>query len=294
MGKRAKRWRRWESAELNNLTYQDYYFRLRSVALNRFKWEGLPDTVDERFLERSLFERGYILFFKDPVMGYLTLNANLGGEFNVYDIPVTRRAYASNGKYNHTCSEKDSVIIWNNYNHLSDVMTTNLFAYRLSELQRTTDVNIIGQKVPKIITANEQQRLTMRQLYMQWDGNEPFIFGDKGMMGDIGVDVLDTTAPYVADKLEVQKHNYINEYLTYLGIENQNADKKERLVASESGATFGMVSVCRNAYLNAREQACEEINRMFGLNVSVKFKEDAALAIEQVTPYNKEGGGENG
>ena len=294
MGK-SRRIKRWASAELNNATYIDYFDRLKSLAINRFEWKGLPKTVDVRFMERALFERGYCVFFKDSVLGYLCLNANLGGMFNVYDIPTTRHIYTTNSQYKATVTDKDSVIIWNNYIHKADFMTTELTALRLSDLQRTIDVNVKGQKTPKVITANEQQRLAMKNLYMQWDGNEPFIFGDKTLRNELGIEVLDTTAPYVTDKLEIQKHQIMNEYLTYLGIENSNTDKKERLVADEVGGGYGYTEMARNSALNARQDACEQINEMFpDLNISVSFKSDMQTQVNTGNAENKNQEGGNG
>lgn len=278
MGK-LRRVKRWASAELNNATFSDYFYRLQAIAMSRFEWKGLPDTVDERFLERALFERGYCVFFKDPAIGFLCLNANLGGQFSVYDIPRERRVFTSNGQYNAKVTDKDSVIIWNNYLHLADFMTTQLAALRLSDIQRTIDVNVKGQKTPKIILCNEEQRLAMKNLYMQWDGNEPFIFGDKALRRELDIEVLDTTAPYVTDKLEVQKHQAINEYLTYLGIENNNQDKKERMIADEVAGSYGFTEMARNVALDARKQACEEINKMFGLSISVDFRSDMQTLV---------------
>lgn len=288
-----RRLKRWSSAELNNATFIDYFDRLKGIAMNRFEWEGVPDTIDVRFLERALFEKGYCVFFKDSAIGYLCLNATLGGEFTVYDIPRSRNVYTTNGTYRATLTEKDSVIIWNNYLHKSDYMTTQLAALRLADIQRTIDVNIKGQKTPKLVLANEEQRLAMKNLYMQWDGNEPFIFGDKALRREMQIEVLDTTAPYVTDKLEIQKHQVMSEFLTYLGIENANTDKKERLVADEVGGSYGHTEMNRNVALNAREEACKQINEMFGLNVSVKFKSEMNTQVNSANT-NKEGGNNNG
>lgn len=268
MSKSAKR--RWQSAELNNKTYIDYYDRLKELALNVFEWENLPPSVDERFLELTLFDLGYCLYFNDEIIGNLALTCTIGGQLDVYCIPLMRRAYAVNG-YNKLCTAKDSVLIFNNYLHTPTQLTIELFARRLYEIERAIDVNVKGQKTPTLILASEQQRLTMRNLYMQYDGNEPFIFGDKNM--DIeGIKTLKTDAPYVADKLNNLKHQIWNEALTFCGIENSNQDKKERLVSDEVGSNYGNVEAQRNVMLNARKQAVKQINAMFGTDIDVHFR----------------------
>ena len=268
---------RWASAELNNKTYIDCYDRLMELALNVLEWENLPPTVDERFLELTLYEMGYCLYFDDPIIGNLALTCTIGGRLDVYRIPILRRAYAVNG-YNKMCSAKDSVLIFNNYLHTPTLLTIELFARRLYEIERAIDVNVKGQKTPKAILSSEQQRLTMKNLFMQYDGNEPFIFGDKNL--DIeGIKSLDIGSPFVADKLQILKHQIWNEALTFLGIENSNQDKKERLVSDEVGSNYGNVEAQRNVMLNARRQAVKKINAMFGTDINVKFRSNLATMV---------------
>lgn len=261
---------RWPSAQINNQTYIDYYQRLMEFAINMFEWRNLPPTVDERFLELTLYEKGYCLYFNDEVVGNLALTCTIGGMLDVYRIPTERRAFAVNG-YNKICTSQDSVLIFNNYLHTPTILTIELFARRLYEIERTIDVNVKAQKTPILVLASEQQRLTLKNLYMQYDGNEPFIFGDKDMEFD-GIKCLKTDAPYVADKLQVLKHQIWNEALTFCGIENSNQDKKERLVADEVGSNYGNIEAQRNVMLNARRQAADKINRMFGTNIEVGFR----------------------
>lgn len=270
---------RWQSAELNNKTYIDYYNRLMEMALNVFEWKNLPDTIDERFLELALYEHGYCVYFNDEFIGDLALTCTIGGQLDVYRIPVLRRAYAQNG-YNKLLTSKDSVLIFNNYLHTPTSLTIELFARRLYEIERTIDVNVKAQKTPNLILSSEQQRLTMQNLYMQYDGNEPFIFGDKNMDID-GIKSLKTDAPFVADKLQILKHQIWNEALTFCGIENSNADKKERLVSDEVGSNYGNIEAQRNVMLNARRQAVKKINKMFGTNIEVGFRSNLLTMVNQ-------------
>lgn len=275
MSKNLKR--RWQSAELNNKTYSDYYNRLMELALNVFEWENLPPSVDESFIELTLYETGYCLYFNDEIIGNLALTCTIGGQLDVYRIPLLRRAYAVNG-YNKMCSAKDSVLIFNNYLHTPTQSTIELFARRLYEIERAIDINVKAQKTPTLILSSEQQRLTMKNLYMQYDGNEPFIFGDKNLDID-GIKSLKTDAPFVADKLETLKHQVWNEALTFCGIENSNQDKKERLVSDEVGSNYGNIEAQRNVMLNARKQAVKKINSMFGTNIDVHFRSNLATMV---------------
>lgn len=266
-----------ESAMLNNKTYLDYYYRLKEFALNVFEWHNLPDTIDERFLELALYEFGFALYFNDPIVGDLALTCMIGGELDIYRIPTYRRAYATNG-YNAERGPGDSVLIFNNYLHTPTDLTIRLYAKRLYEIERTIEVNVRAQKTPVAILGDEKRMLSMKNLYMQFDGNCPVIYGDS-TLDPRNVTVIKTDAPYVADKLMVLKHNVWNEALTFCGIENSNTDKRERLVADEVASNYGNIEAQRNVMLNARRQAAEKINKMFGTDISVDFRSNLQTLV---------------
>ena len=261
-----------ESAYMNNRTYMQYYNRLTELALSMFEWQNLPKTVDQRFLEMCLFSDGMCVFFEDEVLGYLGLRCMIGGKLNVYQIPTDRRAYATNG-YQKELDGTNSVIIFNNYLHTNSMLDVEMFSKRLYNLDRAIDVNANAQKTPVLIQCDESQRLTMKNLYKQYEGNEPFIFGSKGLDAN-GLKVLQTGAPYVADKLYELKSNLWNEALTYLGIPNANVMKRERLIKDEVLRSLGGTMANRYSRLQARQEAVEKINRMFGTNIEVGIKEE--------------------
>ena len=259
----------------NQRTYLQYVNRLTELSISMFDWKNLPNTIDARFLELALFNDGMAVFFKDEVMGYLGLQVMIGGALNVYRIPTTRTAFAQNG-YQMKLDHNNSVIIFNNMLHTNSILDVQEMSKRLYEIQRTIDVNVIQQKTPKIITCTENQRLVMKNLYAQYMGNEPFIFGDKNL--DLsGIKTFDTTSPYVADKLYDLKTQYWNEALTYLGISNVNTVKKERMITDEVQRNLGGTIASRYSRLFMRQQACEQINKMFGLNISVDYREDMQI-----------------
>ncbi len=273
------------SAVDNAMTYNRYFLRLSELAISRFKWNNLPDTIDERFLELILFAQGHAVFFKDEVMGFLALQGAIGGAFNQYRIPTTRRAIADNG-YQKSLTEKDSIIIYDNYLHTNTSPMIEQFARRLANFDRIIDVNINAQKTPMLIICDENERLTMENLYMRYDGNQPFIFGDKGLNKN-GVTVLKTDAPYNADRIYELKTQVWNEALTYLGISNTNVVKKERLISDEVTRNNAGTIASRHSPLEARRQAADKINRMFGLDITVDYRDDYQI-IDNGKPEESE------
>jgi hypothetical protein len=257
----------------NTLTYTQYLRRLMELSMSMFEWKNLPSTVDPRYIELRLFETGSVVFFKDDVLGELCLDCIQQGNFDVYGNPITRRAYSCYNNYQKVLNDKDSVIIWNNYLRTNSVTDIQLYAKRLWDLDRSVDVNAKAQKTPILIQCNEKQRLTMKNLYMQYDGNTPFIFADNNI--DInGIKTISTQAPYVADKLYQLKNQIWNEALTYLGISNLNINKQERLITDEVSSSQGSTISSRYSRLESRRQAVEKINEMFGLDIEVNYRED--------------------
>lgn len=288
MSRKKKEGALWESKWLNNRTYIHYYNRLTELAISMFEWKNLPPSIDARFLELILFSDGMAVFFYDEELGYLALQTMIGGNLDVYRVPRIRRAYATNG-YNRSLDENNSVIIWNNMLRTNCLTDVELFARRLYECDRTIDVNIKAQKTPVAILCDENQRLTMKNLYAQYEGNEPFIFGTKDL--DVrNIQAITTGAPYVADKVMQTKFQIWNEAMTYLGISNVNMHKKERLLNDEVTRNMGSTVASRYTRLEMRKQACAKINAMFGLNIDVDYRED----IQVIQPEEELEGGTTG
>lgn len=283
-----------KSARGNTQTYGFYLERLTELSISMFDWKNLPDSIDSRFMEMVLFTNGSVVFFKDEDLDtptglsetvtengtYLALPVAMNGKWNVYNVPVSRRAYASNG-YQKQLDMNNSVIIYNNMIRTNSVLMCKLYAERLWDLDRTIDVNAKAQKTPILLQCEEPQRLTLMNLYKGYDGNQPFIFGDKNL--DInGLKSVNTGAPYVADKLYQLKTEIWNEALTYLGISNINYQKKERMITDEVLRNQGGTIASRYSRLEARREACDKINKMFGLNISVDYREDYREADDEV------------
>ena len=282
----------WESANANSIAQQYYLSRLSELAMSMFKWKRLPDSVDPRFLEYTEFYEGATVFFKDESLNnrnlsenergedgtYLALQVVLGGNLNVYRVPNNRKAYAVN-TYNKQLDATNSVIIWNNMLRLPEYGRMMFYAEKLAQIDRAIDVNVKGQRFPIAILCDESQRLTMKQVYKQYDGNEPFIFGDKSL--DLsGIQVINTGSPYVADKLQQLKNNIWAEAMMCLGIPNSPSEKKERLVANEAKVSQGGTLASRSSRLEMRKRACDEINKMFGLDIDVEYNQDLDMSTE--------------
>lgn len=275
----------------NRSTFLMWWYKLRNIALTIYEWKNLPDTVDERYIELELFNNGYAIYFNDFLIGDLCLGGTIGGNFNPYGIPNSRQAKGLNG-YTKDLTAEDSVIIWNNYSHNPTGLLCDMYAERIANLDRVIDVNVNAQRTPIIIYTTQNKLLSTKNFYQQYSGNEPLIIADREFSPDDFV-VINNQSPYVADKINNLKKEFINEFLSTIGVENSPIIKKERVQSSEVNAEFGQIKAQRDVGLAPRREAAKQINQMFGTNIEVNFRSDTLQRIETLTNIEK-GEEENG
>ena len=262
---------------LNNLIRKNYYDRLKLMALAIFKWEGLEEIgCNARFLENVLFEDGKACIVFDPKLNFLSLRVNPYDQYNVYDEPIGVYAYSKG--YHQPYKLEDIVYIRNNSIEMPTMHLAKIFAQRLYDIEMVKRVNLNALKTPVIVQGTTKQRQTLIQLFQKWDGNEPFIFGDVDANLTESLKAIDLKPTYYLDKLTLEKHEVLNEYLTSIGINNANTDKKERLIVSEVESNNEMINVYMNMFYLPRKKACDDFNRVFkdhGKKIDVKINEDA-------------------
>lgn len=258
----------------NNITYLLYLDRLTDLAVNTFEWVNLPEGVDERFLEYHLFTDGYILFLYDEIVDkYVVTKSTLGGEWDIYDIPKDRVGYTNNG-INWNVNNQNSVIIWNNRIHTDTQNVAMYYANKLTDIERTIDVNLIHSITPYIVGCNEKQKLTIKNMFNKIFNKEPLIIGTPDIQEIAkSLQVFNLNTKFQGLELNELKKQIFNEYLTYIGVPNVSINKKERLVSDEVERNQGGVIAQQLTRLNARKEACKAINNMFGLNIDVRYKE---------------------
>lgn len=248
-----------ETAFLNMATFIDYYKRLRLLTLSAFEWQGLPESCNAEYLERTLFEKGESAFLINPDTGKLiNTKCTASNMLNIYGIPIQYNCYAANG-FSETKWTDDIVICRNNIDRLPSEGTIQLFARRLYEAERACDVNIKGQKTPVLIVSEDTQKLTVDNIYMQYDGNMPRISARKNF--DVNsFKVFPTVAPFVSDKIQVYKRNVWNEFLTFIGVNNVETEKRERLTNDEVNANNNVVNLSADTMLLTRQKTADELN----------------------------------
>jgi hypothetical protein len=273
---------------LNDATYFDFYNRLKLLATTAFEWKGMPESINLRFLESALFMYGMAIFAKPTKipLDYVVAKCTVAGALNVYDEPVNYHAFGIG--YSEDFRADDCVLIRNNPIRYSTHATVELFARRLYEVERSLDTNIKGQKFPIVLVGTNSQILTLKNIYAQYDGNYPVIYADKSLDLE-GIKAINTDSPFVADKLMSYKHDIWNEAMSFLGINNANTDKRERLITDEVTANDQLVQLAAEAMLATRREAAKAISKMYGLSVTVEQKQTESAELPEQPDYSEAG-----
>lgn len=252
---------------LNDLTYRTLFDRFKMLAMNEWKWTGLPDGIEERHIERWLFSRGFCVFFRDPQMSYMALECDTGSQLNVYGDPLGYRAHGFN--YQRYLDSDDCVLIRNNLLALPTQTFVTHFVNKMAEAERTMDVNVKACKTPIIFACDDKDVLTFKRIFQQVDGNVPAIFADRGLNLD-SITAFQTGVKFMGNELMDYKRSVESDLLTFLGQNNTPVDKKERLITDEAEANDQLIESFADLQLEARQKACQEINEKFGLSISVE------------------------
>lgn len=242
-----------------------------NLAINRFNWENLPLGLTSEALEEMLIRYGQVMGFKDDMQGLMILPCYGETKINVYGLPTQYRLTSLNGKYEKSIECDDGVLLKNNPLGTADIDNLLIYAKRISDIERTQEVNLFQQNVPKILLTDEDGKLTAKNLIEKLQNYKFALFCRKSLKNSLSKsDVLDTSSPYLLDKLQDYKIALKNELLTYLGINNNNIDKKERLLVDEVNANNELIEIMIDLMLDLREKFCKEFNSKFGTNIKVE------------------------
>lgn len=286
-----------ENLDLNNETYFDYLNRLKKISTSIFEWVNLPSSMDARTIEENLFYNGQCVLLKDKNLGYINTNVSSNGKINIYHLPTSLQCYSvdyntkrknfmgmeginitDDMQYNY------GILVMNNYDRTPTLSSIQLFCYRLMNADRTIDININAQKFPIMLIGDKSQMLSLKNLYNQYSGNTPVIYGDKNNLSPEQIRAINTQAPYVTDKLSDYKKTIWNEALTYLGINNIIEDKKERLVSDEANGNNELINLNLQSFLTPRKEACSLFNKLFNLpdnkKIDVQVRSDLKNIIK--------------
>lgn len=268
----------WQTGEYNYRTFTKNLDMLFALAVNRFRWEGLPDTCSGWYLEKVLHRHGIAtLSFKDdePTRVYTTLQAMPNGVYNMYGLPTQWRAVGYDGITDYEVTDENGVLCYYSFARVAPWNALEIYARKMAHYERTEDVNLSQQMKPFIGIAPQEKKQELVNLIKQVEGGEPVILGDSGLQKLVeNVSVIDTKVPIITEELARSHQNVLNQALLYLGIPHLAFEKGERMIEDEARANTAPTNIMLLDCLQARREFAEKVNRKFGLDVHVYFNED--------------------
>ena len=267
-------------AEADNRSAYDYYMStLLEIAVSRYRWDGLPEGVNAQQMEYWAVADGYCALCydeslkSDPYMrapeGFVVMRCALASMPDNYNLPLDIHAYSVTG-YNGMFTSDNSVLLLNTPLRFSMLSNIEHFARRLADIDRTLDLQLSAQKTPKILQGKDEQQLTLANIARKMRMNVPFIRLNSSFDTE-NIRVLDMSADFEGVAIQTVKHQIWNECMGYLGINNVNEDKRERMISSEVRNNMGDVIIRRNVGLQMRRKFAEQANALFGLAISVDY-----------------------
>lgn len=272
MANKSRMWDTNLSGMKNNTAFMMYFSYLSNILLSRYEWLNLPETMNERFIELCCFEDGKAVLVNDEEYGEINLRYSESNKLNIYQLPTEIQGYSLD--FHRDYNLKDVALVYNNNLRTPDLPIVCEYAMRLYEIRRTIDVNVKVQKTPLLILCPENKKLSLKNIYMKYDGNEPVIYGYNDALVDVDFKVLKTDAPFVANDLSLLLNKVIDEFMTRYGINNANTDKRERLNTDEVNANNQLVSLSGDIGLLCRKEACKKFNNLYGTNIDVKMRRE--------------------
>ena len=277
----------------NNFRLGLIYNKYKMLSLNMFRWEGLPQTIESRHIENSLFNYGLCLIVNDDDLGFISVPCNYGAYMNVNNVPteVITSGFNYIKTFDYIRKDKNKCqLILNNDLAIGNEQYIFDYAQRMFEVENCIRVNINQQKFPWFVNTTPNNKKTMEVMFEKVLNGEPYILGSKDQIGS--VEVLTLNTPYIADKLNEYKYELEREVLSFHGL-NNNFEKKERLLVDEVNSNNDFIDRNVELMYRQRQLACEQMNEKFGWNVKVinlneETKESQKLKLEDMEDNNNE------
>lgn len=259
-------------AEKSNPTEQEFgrlFQHYKLLSLNRYRWENLPDGIESRHIEEFLFNNGQAFFTYDKTMGFICLGCYNAGAVNVYGDPIKVNMIGVG--YSQIKDINDGVRILNNDVAFPDVLNVIDATEKMAECEIVSHSNVLQQKFPYIVSTTKETEFSLKNLFNNFFyKKDPVIYVDKNFTenGNIGINVLRTDAPFIADKVEDYKNAIERELLTLLGL-NNTENKKERMIVDEANVNNSEIEHNLDLGFKSREYAAKLINEKYNLDIKV-------------------------
>lgn len=263
-------------------SYIRYYLnRLQSM----FKWSGLPDTIPARWLESYLLVDGYCCVINTD-KGLIATNGGIGADPNEYYIPtkfIVSNPYIPNeysAGRNYTVNtldgSDDAVFVRNDIYTIGLMPMLVKYCSQMVENDISMNIADIMARASVALSAADDQTKASAELWLK-----KLIKGEIGIIGEtpflvanqeqsLRTNPIGTVAGTLTDLIEY--HQYLKAGLfNEIGLNSNYNMKREAINSNESQLNDDALHPFIDTMLECRKEAAEQINKMFGTEISVEF-----------------------
>ena len=251
----------------------EYYRRwMLKKLFGIFEFGGVPDSWDMDYVFTNLFLDGKFCI-TDTDLGVLPLQCGVTG-YNVFNHPSeVQIANPVLGTLRRTI-DVDCALVKLQYTYDGVGYMLNRFATLLAMCDSAISVNLMNSKVAFIARAqSKQQANTFKKMYDTISKGEPFVVVNADTVQEDMIFYNHVKQNFVADEIQIVKRKIINEFLTEIGINNANMDKRERLVADEVAANDDEVKTNVQHWIDNIREGLAAANRLYNMQLTVRLRE---------------------
>lgn len=256
-------------------SYIKYFLaRLQSM----FVYEGLPDSIPQKWLENYLLTKGTVTWLMNGDQLVVTFGG-LGGKPDEYYIPtevVIANPFLKEGVNGTYIRDKEVVVMYNDTYAQGLMPLLRKWCGMLVEAEIGLNMNAIMSRGSLIMTAVDDKTKESAELWLKRlregqlgiIGESPFLVGNQD--SSLTVNNIGNTATTLTDLIEYTQ--YIKSCLyNELGLQSNYNMKREAINSNESQLNEDQLHPLIDDMLRERQIGLEKVNAMFGTNITVRF-----------------------
>lgn len=255
----------------NSAAFSYYCRALFRKAMSIYEFKGIPDGWDLDYMLSKLLARGFITI-TDTKAGVIPLECGISG-INVFNHPTT--VIVANpvlGNFERTIGEDCALVkIAYDYRGILDIIYR--YAYMLAECDCSISVNLMNSKVAFIgLVESKQTANSMKAMYDEISKGSPAVFVKGTQINQDTILYNHVKENFVASDIQLLKRKIMSEFLTEIGVNNANTDKRERLTDNEVEANDSEIQLNAGYWLDNIREGFEVANKLYELNLSIDLK----------------------
>lgn len=266
--------------QINATTFfwKRYLYRL---VFGAFDFNNIPDGWDKDYMLVHLFGNGFFTI-TDTAMGVLPLHCGISG-INVFERPTTVNvANVVLGDFSRTI-DVDCALVKLQYNYMGIMDVINRYADLLASADKGIAVNLINSMATMILFADDKtQAATMQKMYDDMSCGKPAVFVRRSTVQKSDIYFNNVKQNFVADDIQIVQRKLIDSFLTCIGINNANTDKRERMIRAEAESNDTEVQASVEHWLETVNDGLTVANRLYGLDLEFVRKRFESETMQEL------------